>query len=324
MYCSNCGIENPNDNKICQNCGAELGSLKTETEPSQNSDANLNEETFTQTETPLLSLVRKTITSKLFLVAIILLSVSIAATCLSNLMAPLKADAMISVLESSGFFEGIDELGGFFSSEEIRSFLESEDGFGGFEAAASGGLMSLAAPILTAVGFWMLYSSAKKGGQGISSGGVTMIKVIETISLVMAEIAAVALIVACFLIPSFSTGDPTTDAALYIAAIILCSILFIAFAVVTVYYIFVLKALKSCQKLLKGEVATKGLGFVMVCCFIFGIFGISGATVFVLFPLTLVSEVSRSVAYILFGIILSNFKKEIRTFEKPFNQYMPK
>ena len=323
MYCSNCGIENSDDIKICQNCGAELVG-RAENDTAQNGDTNLNEETFTQTETPLLSLVRKTITSKIFLVAIILLSVSIAATCLSNLMTPLKADAVISVLESSGFFEDIDELGGFFSSEEIRSFLESEDGFGRFVAAASGGLISLAAPILTAVGFWMLYSSAKKGGQGISSDGVTMIKVIQTISLVMVEIAAVALIVACFLIPAFSTGDPTTDAALYVAAILLCSILFIVFAVITVYYIFVLKALKSCQKLLKGEVATKGLGFVMVICFIVGAFGISGAPVYVLFPLTFVGEVARSIAYILFGITLSNFKKEIRTFEKPFNQYMPK
>lgn len=333
MYCKNCGCQNDDSINFCQNCGVELQeSAPIHSFNGEEPDLKPNEKSSPRTateDTPLLAIVRKHFTSNLFLIIAVLFTVSAGISLLSGLSAPLNKTAVLSIIEDA---ELPQEFYSRLPMAEIESFLESRDFENLLKFASAGNLTSAVMPTLLAVGFWLTFSGAKKNAPFISTSGITLIKVIKIIEFVFSVICCSVLILVCFLftpilsffpdifLPSSYSFLPILGFALAILGI---TVLF-ALAVIIVYYVFLLKSIKSLKSTVNGSASVKGMSFTMVICFIVGAVNALSALGFVLSPINFIATGSLAAAYIMLGLLISRFKTDIYPFEAPFySNYMP-
>lgn len=319
MFCKNCGCQNPDDMRFCKNCGVELSSEVV--------DNNIQPPTVQEVcaDTPVLAAMRKIMSSKLFLVAVILLTVSLAATVLSSLLLPANVESLSNIIEELDLPEEIYEA---LPIEVIEEFLESDE----FSEMASEGFMSSilsqVLPILTVVGLWLCFNSARAKSKSISTTGITMISVVQTIKLVVTEILAVLFLVLAIIITPLVNAVPELNVeiktAINIVAVVLFVFMFIVFVIAAVFNIYILKAIKSAKKTVLGNVEVKGLAFAMVFCFAAGVIGFFDCFSLMLFPFVFVSSLTSAAGNIILGLVINNLRTELRPFEKPFYaNYMP-
>ena len=333
MYCNNCGLQNKDGIKFCENCGAPL--IQGDSVPSVTENViDTGVVSGNTADTPLMATVRKFLTSKLFLVAIIFFCISIFASFISGVTEIVddgKIENLFEDIMPADEYNDEYNYGYFFDNflteeedEEFANGDELEDTI----AFDSSSILSLAMPILMAVGFWLLYSSARSNRGQISTTGLKFIKVIQIIIFVVVEVLLAIVIVVFLLLPVLSkaTSLITNEEQMLITfvVVVLGVFMFIVLAAIIVIHIFVLKGIKSAQKIIEGTVTLKGIGFVMVWCFISGISNAISSFGYITTPMFFISQITIGVAYILFGVLLSKAKKELQVFEKPvYSNYIP-
>ena len=313
MYCSKCSTLNNENAMFCKNCGASLlvqaqkqaeeefvqqEEIK-EQEPALNNE-EIKEETAKICENPVIALIKKHSSSTLFLVATILFTVSLGLSLLLSM------------------------FGGAFSEGE-------------FSFSFSTGAVSVSS-VLALIGLWKINTMSKK--QGVDKTGLVLLKVTCIIELITSAfvfgLVGLILVALGAFVPQIATqfsdqwseftqevqgaleqavgGNEFAqfDAEIFfnpetiMAVLMLTGI--ILMAMLPVIIIFYLKALKTINRIKdmadKGAVYKNITNGMIIWLFILG--GISASALLA----GDIAGASMGVAYILYAIVLINFKNE--------------
>ncbi len=338
MYCKNCGIELENGAKFCANCGTEQDEIKVTVEQNVEPEALAVEPvaatvapaapTVAQTQTistdpPLLAGIKNILGSKLFLVAAILFSVSVAMSFFAGMIGtPTSPSDVISALEEIEIPEELEEL---IPMDQIIEYFKSQEGKDALDSSSSINISINIVPILTLVGLWLLFGSAKDSSNKTLNAGLKILKASQIISLVLSFVAAGVMLILglCtpLIIELIPATDPEHEIALTVGIVVFCAIMFIAFAIVGVFYIVICTAIGSAQKIVNGQVTLRGINFVMG--YLFAIAGMTLMGAFASWQGILVQAPLVAV-YVILGILIIKFKSAVKPFVKPFyEQYMP-
>ena len=309
MYCTKCGMQNIDNAMFCKNCGASL-LVQAQAQAEENF---VNEETKQEgtiiaepanaweeeqedarvEENPVIALIKKHATSKLFFIATLLVTISVGLSLLSSM------------------------FGSLFSTSEI-SFSFST----GYVSVAS---------VIALIALWRLNTMGKK--QGVDKAGFIMLKVTSIIELVT-SIFAFSLIALCFVIlgaisawePDIFNGaidealgifaengfaiDPSihlffTSEAFVPFAFLIATLLIGACVIVAIFYSKVLKTIKTVTNM-----AEKGVIYKNITNGIIGwLFAIGAISAMSLLTGDVIGALTGA-SYIIFAIVLINFKKE--------------
>lgn len=339
MYCKNCGIELENGAKFCANCGTEQDVSEVTAEAAYVANQNIEptaleaepvveikeEAPNTKTDPPLIAGIKKVLGSKLFLVAAILLTVGTVLSIFYSVANPLSAEDIKIAIDDFGVLE---DLEGTFSKETIDDFLKSDNGTFFLDLLNFFDVITYIIPILSVVGVWIFFSACQKKSGAISTSGLKMIQVLETINMVEIFVAAglMLLLAICsswvtMLIPEASQE---TKLVIFISVIILGVVFALLFAAAAVVEMFVIRGLKFARKTISGEASLKGTTFLIVFCFAVAAIEmplIVGESVDVL---AFLSDAATAAAHVIFGILLIKYKSAVKPFVKPFyEQHMP-
>ena len=309
MYCTKCGMQNIDNAMFCKNCGASL-LVQAQAQAEENF---VNEETKQEgtiiaepanaweeaqedarvEENPVIALIKKHATSKLFFIGTLLVTIGVGLSLLTSM------------------------FGSLFSTSEI-SFSFST----GYVSVAS---------VIALIALWRLNTMGKK--QGVDKAGFIMLKVTSIIELVT-SIFAFSLIALCFVILGaicmFSPDvySESMAQALEIFAqsgfeispsmqMLFSPEVFIPFAffvavlltgacvLVAIFYSKVLKTIKTVTKM-----ADKGVIYKNITNGIIGwLFAIGAISAMSLLTGDVIGALTGA-SYIIFAIVLINFKKE--------------
>ncbi len=281
MVCPNCGAVNADNNTFCEQCGAGL--------------AQAQQPTAAYAPNPAVEAVKRLGASKLFLVAAILLSVTLLFNCINAIAGGDDAFAQITT--------AADQLG-------------VGDAFGALDQQPSvlGTLLGMLPSILIAVGVWMTYvAAANTTTSSMKTFGLTMIKVIMIISLVaicvLTVIAEIFLAIAAGAISQLGDSDAMTvgGAILTIVQVALIP----AIALVIVYIALMLSTINKVKKTVTtGFAYYKASGFVAVMNFLSALGALSGA--FGGSAFQAIASLCSAAALVLFGILIFQYRSTLR------------
>lgn len=252
--CANCGTSNEDASLFCQSCGTALESAP---QPESAQSTPYAAPAYTSPQQPAqstaVSVLKGTGASPLFLVAIILFSAMILFQLINAFAVQTSVSFADNFLDDFIYSEyGSD----FYTYESDLEDLEGAlNAFGGFSVA--GTIIGLIPNILIAIGMWMFYGASRSSlGDRIATGGLTMVKVISIIQLVLAcigfalaEIMLVLVITASNLIPwdeimSEFTYDYNLNIAGILTPIIIAGIVVVAIVAV-LYILYMVKIIKT-------------------------------------------------------------------------------
>ncbi|MCD7804070.1 MAG: zinc ribbon domain-containing protein [Oscillospiraceae bacterium] len=317
MFCSKCGTKNPDNANFCQGCGSPLNN------PSQDNSANTymyqsapspnpNPAVYSEPspESPLAAL-SKVASSGLFrFTAFVFCSL-----ILSNILA---------MFDTSYFWGIYTEI---FNNIDPDMVSEASRFLGGFSLVTA--IFSQLPNILIAVGLWMTYASAaSKKGERFNTAGLTMIKVIYVIELVLMCIL-LALMMVVMLIATLNT-DNWSDAMIVFLGVLFLDVFF---GVIILWLAMIIKSLNAAKKA-STEDHGKHLGrnasaFVGVVCFIGGAINVISAISNLVVLLTSISDNSAVIistgsitafcncvigaaVQICFGVLIFRFRGEMK------------
>lgn len=174
------------------------------------------------------------------------------------------------------------------------------------------GIIGLVSAILTAVGLWITYSSARNPRMaGMKTTGLTLIKVILVTSLVYISVAVVAIVTILF-IAEINLSDRYTDLMMTVLGIIVVTAMAISLTLGILYYV---KAIQTVNRLkntiVSGIPSDKVSVLVAVSSLIVG-----GYTV-IFIPKSLgvmavFTNLCSAAAFIAFGIFLFFYRNKMR------------
>lgn len=258
MFCSKCGCENGDNASFCKNCGEPIGNVGENSAYGQGTQNGQYAQNFQEAKnaqyaqnsqgmqyapnygkyapvTTFAGAVIKTLSSSVMTALCIIMSIGVGFNLISSVFSTSVFDAILREALST---ENI------YLTEEIN----------GLTGLFSLGFTAVSLPnIIILVGLWVMRGSARSAGYngGMSTGGITVVKVVLTVQLIFQILAAVlcALVGVVFAVMSDSydrdyLGDLPVD-SFETLAIIVAGMFFIIVAVITVQIIYTALALGS-------------------------------------------------------------------------------
>lgn len=287
---------------ICPKCGREIsdGAVCT---------CSVVQPTPILSSNPALNAIKTIGSSRLFLTAAILYSVSIVL----NLWTSVVGDSTYDIVS---YYTGVD-LSAYANSNMLNMILSA--------VAAS------AFTILIAIGMWLHYSTCRRTDTGnISTAGLTICKVMFTITTVLMAISAVlSVILLLFVAVSadsiayyllnyfwylFDAVHDINDfaVALAIVAIMLIIFVIIYFTLAIIYYVLLIKTTNRIKTTaLTGVPDNRISRFVIAMNYISAVFsGIGGLVMLISSPFTGLALLCSAVSTVLISICLSRYRKQ--------------
>ena len=318
MYCPNCGAQNEDGIRFCAQSGSSLGVSSgaetaqggsTESQPYENNPTPA----YTQppmyalpTVPPVITAVKKLGTSPLFLTAVISYSVT-AFLSLISAFAP--KTALLNTLYDLGYRYGIDIPYDFVQGFSVGSVF--------------GSLLGMIPVLLFVAAMWMMYASAAdRNAPYIKTTGLTIIKVLNIISLVSLCIGA-AFAFVIMLIGLFSFGavrgyDDRFSPVSESGSIVIIAAFFILLIVLVLGILYYAKLNKTLgimrSTVTSGTVTGLASSYVAVITVIGAVLSFIGA--FGNFVtagfFTGLSSISSAVASFCFGLFLFRYNDTVR------------
>ncbi len=302
MFCSKCGTQNPDNANFCQGCGSPLHKPSQEDSQATTERVYRTDNSYSYQSAPEpapdspLAALKRVASSALFRFT----AFAFCALILSNILA----------LCDTSFIWGI--YGEIFNNVDPNMVNEMSRYLGSFSIITA--ITSQIPNILIAVGLWMTYATAtSKKGRQFSTAGLTLIKVIYMIDLVLMCIL-LALMMIVMLIAALST-DNATDAMVVFLGVLFLDVFF---GVIIFWLAMIIKSLNA-AKTAATEESGKHLGknasaFVGVICYIGGAINVISAIVS-LVNLSIVAFCNCAIGaavQICFGLLIFKFRGEMK------------
>lgn len=257
-----------------------------------------------ETAAKVLETVKTVGTSPLFLIAVILFSVSVLLSFINSLIPSVQAPEYIS------------ELADLFEMFDMGDILDEL-----YESAGSVSIVSAVTGIipgaLLVTGMWMTYTFLMRGR--MQTSGLTMIKVIVIIDLVALSVVLglVELILVFALTVASGLGN-ADEAAIVIGVLII--VLAAAMALLIVYYAKLNKTINVVKStVVTGIPSDRVSPYVAIFNFVSGgISALASLTSFNSGVLDAISSFCSSVAIILFGAVILVYRGRMRGFMNPW------
>lgn len=314
MYCSKCGKQSPEGTRFCQYCGQPMEGAQ----PPRGTPAAGYQQPYARpvqqgpahsTGSPALDAIKRLGTSPAFLVAIIAYSLYIVFYIASAVSGGGGLSALIRNLMSNPLYSSSADYA------EFESIMGAYTMMGNISIVFS--IVTAIPAILLCVGMWlMFFTSNDKSGAPMRTAGLSIIKVITIIQLVLICLSTfvIELIVILFTVSLGSQSSYLGKSGSYVVGILVAVILLIAvcFICSILYQAKILKVLKT----LKNNILTASSSddismYVIVFTFICG--GCAVITSLMNFNLlSFVSSMSNAVALIAFGVFLLNYRNQMR------------
>ena len=306
MFCPQCGQPYAEGMRFCEHCGATLpppaapggvapqAGMPGQPLPAQRSGP-----------VSVLELLRRLATSPLYLTG------AIAYTCfiLFNLVSATSGstlerlmDQYLSLLFRYGNM-GMGELGE--ALDQLNSVMPLMRG-----ATLGTALVGQIPAILIAVGLWMLFASAKnRTGEPLKATGLTIIKVITIINLVVVSLAALLVVVVLFLLMAALASYEDAIVPAFLAVIVLVAAIF---ALAILFYVKLATTIHTMQTSIRtGNASDRVSVYVAVLSILgsvgslLGILGAGGLS-------GMLAMLAAAVASFCYGIFLFRYRKEMR------------
>lgn len=305
MFCPQCGQPYAEGMSFCEHCGA---TLPPPAAPGVAPQAGMPGQPLpAQRSGPVsvLELLRRLATSPLYLTG------AIAYTCfiLFNLVSATSGstlerlmDQYLSLLFRYGNM-GMGELGE--ALDQLNSVMPLMRG-----ATLGTALVGQIPAILIVVGLWMLFASAKnRSGEPLKATGLTIIKVITIINLVVVSLAALLVVVVLFLVMAALASYEDAIVPAFLAVIVLVAAIF---ALAILFYVKLATTIHTMQTSIRtGTPSDRVSAYVAVIAIlggvgslmsILGAGGVSG----------MLAMLGAAVAAFCYGIFLFRYRKEMR------------
>lgn len=305
MFCPQCGQPYAEGMRFCEHCGA---TLPPPAAPGVAPQAGMPGQPLpAQRSGPVsvLELLRRLATSPLYLTG------AIAYTCfiLFNLVSATSGstlerlmDQYLSLLFRYGNM-GMGELGE--ALDQLNSVMPLMRG-----ATLGTALVGQIPAILIVVGLWMLFASAKnRSGEPLKATGLTIIKVITIINLVVVSLAALLVVVVLFLVMAALASYEDAIVPAFLAVIVLVAAIF---ALAILFYVKLATTIHTMQTSIRtGMPSDRVSAYVAVIAIlggvgslmsILGAGGVSG----------MLAMLGAAVAAFCYGIFLFRYRKEMR------------
>lgn len=313
-FCQNCGISLDDNAKFCIGCGAVVEANPTYSAPVDYSDVQLI------SQNTVLNTVRECAKSKLFLVAIILYSITLVLSLITSVSSVSLANGLLDSY--------MDMMVGDALSDEIMASSYSV-------GSVIGIVIGMAPTVLFAVGMWITYASAVSQNDRMSTAGLTIIKVVSIIYLVLMCIAAGLMVIVFALLLIFfnaidfgalihsdvwrdygmSSGDVAVAQSMFsVVLIVALVVVAIVFALIIIYYAKIIKTINVIKSTITtGAVTGKISVFVAVMTIILGgCTALSITSVLVLGQfLPAISSILSALSSIFFGVVLFSYRNKI-------------
>ncbi len=240
MFCTKCGAKNADDNRFCVSCGA---TMVVPADFQVNSQAQARP---TVTDGATMSILKSLAASPLLMIAMVAFTASVLINFIVSLAYSGSANSLIM---------GIP----------MNVNINLKDGLSGSYTFSM--LLSIAPAVLTAIGMWITYLGVSgKLATGISTAGLTIIRVINIIYLVLINI--IMAVCELLLISDADAFDDIIDDTPGILVVLL--LIFIALHVfLNVFYCKIIKTVNTIKgTLITGVPSADVSTFVAVMCFI--------------------------------------------------------
>lgn len=286
MFCVRCGAQNPDSANFCQGCGAPMK----------------QEERFTpeRADTPLAAL-KRVASSPVAIIAAVTLLLGTVLNFYSIFTATDSLTNQLSVLDSS-------------FTDSIPSY------FGDLMAFMSACMMVSQIPaILNVIGLFMTIASAKKSDEQFSTAGLTLIKVIVVIGLVLISILTLVFnAFMCAWLTGMIMADNSSGYALALVTVIYDLVL--GFCIF--YQAMVVRSINAAKDAATAKdgayIGRNASAFVGVMLFISAGMNLFSASSYIIAfqPISALQVLLTAAAYICLGVLLFMFRKEMKRFMK--------
>ena len=306
MFCPKCGNEIQDGMRFCQKCGSPVPAARpvaAGAAQQRPAGAPMQQQ---RPSGPVLHTIRKLAASPLYLTGAIAYSCALLFSIAATVSGSNSLTATIMrVLSLMGSMGGMGSMEMNYLNNELMGALSGVQGM--FVGTA---ILGQLPAILIAVGIWITFASAvNKSGAPMSTGGLTIIKVITIINLVFQCLALlVCEIVMLILMGALGQYD---DAVVPIV-IVFMVLIAVIFAFSIVFYAKLSGTISAMQQSIRTETASDRVSsYVAVIAMISGIFSVFSLLGFGGLFLAL-SSLGSAVAAISFSLFLFRYKKEMR------------
>lgn len=322
MFCTNCGAQNPEGTRFCTSCGAPLTDGQPG-QPVQQPPPPLYAQPAydpPMQEHPVVGEVKRFASSPLFLAAVILFSLSVLFSFVSQFTVQEKLGSLVEewlykledVLGELDI-DGLGDVGEFLSSVDLKATLKSSP-------TVSFPIL----PALTAVGLWLIFVAGRKRNvPGMNPSGLKMIKVLTTVEFVFSVIGlglgTLAVGATAVIFGAVKNDLPLNEEYGLVVLIILITVavtLLIALVFIILYYSKLIKSIGTAYTTATTGVPSDRISvFAAVMVILSGVSSLSSVlSVAALLPdaMLILSGLASGVASILFGVIMYQYRGRMR------------
>lgn len=298
MFCPNCGTQIEDTANFCPNCGSEISrnesSAEVITAPVKFEDAPKDDAR---------AAVKNIAKSGLFVAGAILLTAGILINLLTSIGAWVTADSLLSYYH--GLAEGFDA-----DALQMMNAISS----GVATGAVIGTIIGFIPWILNIIGIWITFgSAAKKENLCPSVAGLTICKGVAIADMVIVIVAmAIAILGSLLVLIAGAVGaSVNADSEVGITYMIVGGVMFLIIALTLVYciiyYVKLLKTIKAVRSTIETGIPTASVSrLIIFMCFFTG--ALNGIVSLISLS---IGGMAVAAAYIIFGIILIKYKKQM-------------
>lgn len=323
--CPKCGMQLGDNAVFCNNCGADLSAPDAQYESSQADtqyEAPQQGGVYTQPAVPRgVEVLRRVCTSLMALVAIIAFTASVVFAIISAVSG---ASGTIESLKGvvGDLKEFTDEIG---ITEQVNDYINNAH-----SASLFSTLITNLPAILTVAGLWMIFANCmNRRSSYAKTGGFTLIKVIQVITLVLVCVGfALVILLGVFLFAlakgavgsapeifsEFNADVDGVQSVISTVGIVVILVIAVVAALVISFYACAIKTINTMRRTAAtGIISTKVSGYLAVLSCIVG--GFTAVTALNYDVLGSIANFCSAVAYIAFGCFIFQYKNAMRNAE---------
>lgn len=303
MFCPKCGTQNNDNSTFCQNCGAvlkqEASAINTvPAQPQPDAQAyNRASQKPLRSPYPAINILKNLGTSPVFLFAVIAFTVSL----------------IFSVFALFQTASSVTDLVYQFSYQFDISFDYSQylDNIESLSYASI--IIGMIPKIVAVVGLWLIFAAAaeKQSGGRMATVGLTIMKVLQIISLVLISIfAALFLAVIAYIIVQLSAASRYIYDYRYSLIIVITTTVFVCaiFALYIVYIAKVITTINTAKKVAVTGIANNKVS-IFVAVFNFITAGLSLLALVNAYSFyNIIAVLGEIASLIFFGVVIFNYK----------------
>ncbi len=317
-YCSNCGTKLSDTAAFCQTCGIKAKAAQPE-------ETVQPQPTYTEPATAF-GVLKQAAASPLFLTGVIAYTaatvLSIFTTALTTVMIPMLGAWLYKISHMLGLYEAANVIGTFFEFGFVQGLhtfdLNVESVFAIIMAFA---VIAAIPSMLCALGMWATYAQGiNKRSAKFKTGGLTIIQVIATISLVLVCILfgfmAIALLLGCFMWAVMPGGFVAT-LLVFAAFLIIVGVGVLA----VIYYAKLIKMIRSMKAVACGK-TTEAYASVYVAVWCFILAGSMAPAFNIAFGfLSMLAALCTAVASACLGAVIIRYKSKMSRLDAQQQNY---